>query len=553
MRAIITLSCLFLCLAGSVLAAEMVKSGPAVQPSAPEWAGETTGNLIWHIQTPGYAATVSGIVVVEGWALSEVGISRIDLFVDGDYVSTANINIPRDDVIEHYPQYSDTPSNRPGFTVGFVGGDYVDGTHYLHLVVTDSNDHAETIGQRSVIVDNTVNPAPRGYLDAPLPDDTVHGPFPVYGWAIDENGIDRIEVMVDGLVASGAEYGGPRQDIYHAFPMFPNSALSGFIIYLDSNRIENGEHNITVRAYDTLGQSRDIGSRNVVFSNQPVNSPPFGFIEWPLRDVNMEGQCDDFCGGPSGDPTCFHPIHFIKGWALDTASRSDQGGVAWVELLVDGAIFFNTRRDCHYDTELESYVNCYGLTRWDVQQYYPGYTNSPEAGWKFWLDVGYLISNMGYTEGTHYISVRAGDVEDTVTTFDTIPVVFECLWAGNASGNPYPSQGYIDVPYAYENLQGTVRITGWAIDYNRIDHINVYVDGHFIGLATYPYERLDVKAEIDSSNYGRYSGWYFDLDTTQFTDGEHDLVIETVDKLVPADLRILGERRFVSDNNPSNP
>jgi hypothetical protein len=376
----------------------------------------------------------------------------------------------------------------------------------------------------------------------------------VYGWAIDENGIDRIEVMVDGLVATRGVFGGLRQDIYHAFPMFPDSAHSGFIVYLDSNRIENGSHTITVRAYDKLGQSRDIGSRSVFFSNQPINSPPFGAIEWPLRDTAMEGQCDDFCGGPSGDPSCFHPLWFIKGWALDTGVREDQGGVAWVELLLDGSIISNTRSDCHYDETLKSYVNCYGLTRFDIQQLYPGYTNVPQAGWKFWLDVGYLINHMGYTEGAHYLSIRAGDVEDTKATIATIPVFFDCVWAGNAAGNRYPSMGYIDIPYDYQNLQGTVRITGWAIDYNMIDYIRVWVDGVLIGLAEYPYERPDVRLEIDSSSYGRYSGWYFDLDTTQFSDGEHDLVIEVVDKLKPvADERILGERRFVSDNNPAAP
>lgn len=552
MRKVLTLTCLILMVAGLSIATVEARPAPAQQGSVPTLAAETTGNLIWNIDNPTYQATVAGIVVIEGWVLSEVGVSRIDLYIDGDYISSANINIPRDDVIEHYPLYADTPSAHPGFTLGFVASDYTNGWHRLNMVVTDSNDHAETIGDRSVKVDNTINPAPRGYLDTPLPQDFVTGPFPVYGWALDENGIDRIEVMVDGLVVQEAIHGGPRQDIYHALPMYPYAAQSGLIAFIDSTRFENGSHLVTVRAYDTLGQSRDIGQRPVTVSNQPINAPPFGIIEWPLRDVMMEGQCDDACGGvgPSGDPSCWHPLNFVQGWALDTGARGEQGGVAFVELLVDGALFFNTRRDCYYDNILKSYVHCYGLPRWDVQEVYPGYTNSPEAGWKFWLDIGYLINHMGYVEGAHYLSVRAGDTEDTVTTIDTIPVYFKCVY-GHLTNERLAALGYIDMPDAYEYVSGVIRTSGWAIDYNYVAIVRIYVDGVYQGDAIYGGERLDVWYAIEKSNIGLYSGWYFDLDTTQFTDGEHDLVVEVVDGF--GDLRILGERRFISDNNPSNP
>ena len=152
MRKVLTLTCLFLMAAVFSLAAVEARPAPSIQASARALAYETTGDLIWSIDNPNYQATVSGIVVIEGWVLSEVGVSRIDLYVDGDYVSTANINIPRDDVIEQYPQFADTPSAHPGFTLGFVASDYTNGTHYLHLVVTDSNDHATAIGHRAVRV-----------------------------------------------------------------------------------------------------------------------------------------------------------------------------------------------------------------------------------------------------------------------------------------------------------------------------------------------------------------------------------------------------------------
>ena len=122
MRKILTLTCLFLMVAGISAAAVEARPVPARQGPVPTLASETTGDLIWSVDSPTYQATVAGIVVINGWVLSEVGVSRIDLYIDNAYVSTGNINIPRDDVIEHYPLYADTPSAHPGFTLGFVAG-----------------------------------------------------------------------------------------------------------------------------------------------------------------------------------------------------------------------------------------------------------------------------------------------------------------------------------------------------------------------------------------------------------------------------------------------
>lgn len=555
MRRVLTFSCLIVLLAGL---SHAFSSHPMPQLATlvdPDYAYETTGPFAWHMDSPLPGDTVSGIVMVQGWVLSTVGVSRIDLYVDGIYISTANINIPRDDVIEHYPEFAGTASASPGFTVGFLASDYADGSHSLYLVATDAEDYSATFGSRGFIVDNSVNPAPKGYVDNPMPNDTLTGPYPVYGWAIDENGIDRIELLVDGQVIEGAVLGTPRPDIYHAFPMYPESALSGFVLYLDTNRVPNGLHSLAVRAYDPLGQSRELAERQVFFSNEPINAPPFGWIEWPLRDIMMEGQCDTECGGIDGpsppDPKCYHPLNFVSGWTLDTAPRGDQGGVAYVELMVDGVLFFNTRTDCYYNDVLDSYFHCYGLPRYDIQNLYPGYTNSPECGWKFWLDVGYLITQMGYVQGVHYLSVRSGDVEDTVTIIDDIPVYFKCIHGRNTGQEKLAALGYIDVPSAYQYVSGIVLTAGWAIDYNDVCAIHIYVDGIYMGDALYGDVRQDVHDNIDFSDTGLLSGWHFALDTRPLADGEHDFVVEVED--CDEDIRILGERRFISDNNPSNP
>lgn len=505
-------------------------------------------SLLWHIDHPLPNETVSGIAIVQGWVLSKNSISGIHLYIDGEYKTSANIDLPRDDVIEHYPQYANTPSARPGFTVGFYTREYSNGKHSLYLVVNESNGNSTVIGNRYFYIDNTINPGPRGYVESPMPLDTVWGPYPISGWVLDENGVERVEILVDGLVVGRANLGGPRPDIYYAFSLYPNAARSGFVMFLDTTRIENGYHKISVLAYDYTGQSSIIGERQVLFSNQPVNLPPFGKIDWPLRDIEMIGQCDTSCGGPSGDPSCYRPLNFVLGWALDTGAGKDQGGVAWVELLLDGQMLFNSKTDCYYDTDLKTWVDCYGIPRFDVQNYFPGYTNVPEAGFKFWLDVGNLILS-GISEGIHYISIRAGDLEDTHTIIDQIPVLFKCIY--RTTGAWTRPAGYIDYPGPYEYVKEYIWIRGWAIDYNRIDKIRVWIDGVYWGDAVYGDPRPDVYENYERSNLGYYSGWHFGLDTTLLSNSEHDLVIEVVD--INGDTRILGERRFIVFNNITIP
>lgn len=507
-----------------------------------------SSSIIWYIDSPLSHGTLSGIAIVQGWVLSDTDIVAIHLYVDGEYVTSANIDLPRDDVIEHYPQYANSPTAKPGFTVGFNSKDYEDGQHYLFLNVVDEQGVSYEIGRRAFYIDNTINPGPKGYLESPMPEDTIWGPYPIYGWVLDEDGVERVEVLIDGLVIGRANLNGPRPDIYYAFSYYPNAARAGFIMFLDTTRIANGLHNIKILAYDNLAQSSILADRKIFVSNQPVNLPPFGFINWPLRDVELVGQCETACGGPSGDPNCYHPINFVNGWVLDTGSSKDQGGVAWVELMLDGSILFNTRTDCYYDYGLDSWVNCYGLTRFDVQNYYPGFTNVPQAGFKFWLDVGNLVQ-AGWAEGVHYLSIRAGDVEDTHTVVDEIPVVFRCVYG--FSGPPLRPAGYIDVPGPYEYLKETVRFIGWALDYNKISAVRVWIDGIYWGNAIYGDARPDVYANFEKSTAGYYSGWHFDVDTTLLSNSEHDLVIEVVDIL--GDTRILGERRFVVFNDITIP
>src|SRR5206468_2009919 len=158
---------------------------------------------------------------------------------------------------------------------------------------------AQTIvSQVGVVVDNTINQAPFGYIDIPGPAGLTgaNGAFPVAGWALDDGAVDHIDIMVDGQIVAGsvgagapstAIYGTARPDVQAAFPDVPNSLYAGFSANIDTTALVNGIHILSVRVTDNLGASRDLGSRNVQIVNNGANLAPFGDIDFPLDKASL--------------------------------------------------------------------------------------------------------------------------------------------------------------------------------------------------------------------------------------------------------------------------
>ena len=101
-----------------------------------------------------------------------------------------------------------------------------------------------------------------------------------------------------------------------------------------------------------------------------------------------------------------------------------------------------------------------------------------------------------------------------------------------------------------ELVAGVVEITGFAIDEVRIDHVEIWIDGTYIGNAIYGFTSPEVVDRYPwlPVSLTREAGYEFDLDTVaaSLADGEHSLVVWTEDRF--GGRNIIGERRFVLDN-----
>lgn len=555
-----------------------------------------TAQPIGVIDEPRPGDHVSGVVRVAGFVLDFNTVDKVELFIDGNSLPTnrADLNIPRIDVLNAFPNYANSATPHPGYLTSFYTRSLTNGPHSIMVLVTESSGAQFSLGPVSVIVDNSINQAPFGYIDQPteFAVEGANGSYPIVGWALDDQGIDHIDFLVDGQIVAGAigrldegdvrpqtaTYGTTRPDVAAAFPDVPFALFSGFVANIDTTKLLNGQHIFSVRVTDDSAASHLIGTRTVQVINNGSNLAPFGRIDFPLDKASFNCQAQpaqipiDVCPspcfppGPPGNPAV--PVSFfsniVQGWALDTGSRLDKGQVAYVELMLDGVPIINTRNDCvKLGTAL---LNCYGVNRPDVARQYSGYVNADNAGFVF----AFAIENQsvgtfdisipssaggrkfvgGTNSGKHTLAIRVGDDEATVIQLGAMSVDVLC---DLSSTNPdHPAFGYIDQPVEFQFINQTFDVAGWAWDFdNGISSLIVDVDGQTVATldapsGTYGIERPDVPAN-DIRVPTPFVGFNYPLDTTRMTDTEHDLVIYAIDFF--GRRSEVGRRKFVVLNN----
>lgn len=97
----------------------------------------------------------------------------------------------------------------------------------------------------------------------------------IRGWAVAPQGIQRIELAIDGAYRTNIPSGGLRTDVGDAYPTYPNADESGFSMAFNYSNLASGPHTITVRAVDGRGDDRVVTSTfNVTrFDNAYISDP----------------------------------------------------------------------------------------------------------------------------------------------------------------------------------------------------------------------------------------------------------------------------------------
>jgi hypothetical protein len=359
------------------------------------------------------------------------------------------------------------------------------------------------------------------------------GMLPLHGWALDDDGVEAVDILVDGVVDGRANYGRSRPQVAQKYPGYPDSAASGWVYQLDTTHYLNGVHTITPRVKSKTGETVNLRPQRFQFGNLTHALDPFGQIDFPKHQAELRGRCN------LADPNRRWSI--LSGYALDTGVQEEDTGVGYVELLLDGALYANSNSDCFRLTDLGQ-VNCYGLRRQDLVRIFPHLKDAPHSGFRFGLDIGFLVTALGYSEGSHRLTIRAGDLYEQISTVDEVVVTFAC----DDFSNDEEAIGDIEQPVDGNLFSGIMKVHGWALDWQGVQSVQVLVDGEPVGTATYGLGRPLITPVYPGYPDRALPGWELSYDTTEFSNGEHYLEVVVTDDL-GADTYI-GRRRFVIAN-----
>ena len=130
-------------------------------------------------------------------------------------------------------------------------------------------------------------------IEQPTNNSTYTGVANLRGWAVSINGIDHIELYVDGTLKGNIPSGALRTDVGNAYPTYPGSDKSGFSMAFNYSDLTPGQHILQVRAFDTRGNAK---SQTITFFTVRFDVPG-NFLADPTK-VDLKGAT--FGVGPNG-------------------------------------------------------------------------------------------------------------------------------------------------------------------------------------------------------------------------------------------------------------
>lgn len=179
-------------------------------------------------------ATVSGTVVVDVSASDDVGVVKVDLYVDGVFFVT--------DAASPYSFAWDT-------------GALPNGTHTLHAVATDAAGNSASTAPIGVTVSNAppdITP-PTVSIGTPVAGATVYGTTTVSASATDKVGVAKVDLYVDGV-------------------LYATNTTSPYSFGWNTRQSVDGSHMLQVVAVDAAGNAASTSVTVTVANN--VNHAP---------------------------------------------------------------------------------------------------------------------------------------------------------------------------------------------------------------------------------------------------------------------------------------
>jgi uncharacterized repeat protein (TIGR03803 family) len=290
---------------------------------------------IGSVDTPASFATgVTGAIAVTGWALDDVGVTRVRILRDpvvgegtgaiyiGDAFFVAGA---RPDVAALYPAWPNKDQAGWGYmllTNSLPGAG--NGTFTLYADADDVDGHTTRLASRTITCANASAKEPFGTIDTPGQGETIaSAAYPSFGWALTpqpkEIPVDgsTILVYIDGQPIGAVDgYNNPRSDIETAFPGYANTDGAVGVKILDTTALANGLHTIAWSVTDNQGITAGIGSRFFTVANSAAT-----VVAQARQHIDAMTAVVAHASLVAGAPLGASVITLSRGYAADAAAE----------------------------------------------------------------------------------------------------------------------------------------------------------------------------------------------------------------------------------------
>jgi hypothetical protein len=272
---------------------------------------------------------------------------------------------------------------------------------------------------------------PFGSFDTPVDGSIVSGSIPVTGWALDDLGIECVQIFREDkgsilFIGDAVFIKGARPDIEQAYPGYPNNHKAGWGYMMLTNFLPNGGNgtfNIHAIATDLEGNQVTLGTKTIICDNANAVKP-FGAIDTPAQGGTASGS--DY-------------INF--GWTLTPLPNTIPVDGSTIQVWVDGLFLGNP---------------IYNQYREDIATLFPNYNNSNGAVGYFYLDT------TKYENGVHTIAWSAeddaGNADGIGSRYFTIQNLAECTAkSAERSDNLARFHDFSKIPIDYSEPIGVIK------------------------------------------------------------------------------------------------
>ena len=207
----------------------------------------------------------------------------------------------------------------------------------------------------------------------------------VTGWALHEDGIATVDILVDGLVSGRAVYGIAKPQVSRAIRDFPTAGRRDSASCSTPPVNQRQARGLGRSRTSTGGETRVLPGKQFTSTTRPASLLPFGRTEFPNAHAELVGDCSL--------TNTSRRYSVVQGYALDVGVQPRDTGVGFVELLIDRSLFANTKMNC---TDIPARGRLVQLLRPASHRHrgrLSDLKDSSHSGFRFILDVGALLAS----------------------------------------------------------------------------------------------------------------------------------------------------------------